>query len=179
MKCPAKELAHSRCPIKVQCSSFPHAWVGITGAHLFGPLLAPVTSGGWVPDPLYQEVTWPLDHPCCWQTPFFNQTWCLDFIFIRMQHILMAENAKQTGKKKKKKTHYWFSSPKTSWGTSLVIQWLSLHTLSAGDLGLILGQGTRSHMLHLRVFMLQLKVPHAATKIKGAVCRNEDLVQPR
>ena len=90
-----------------------------------------------------------------------------------------GRECKTNWKEKKKKTHYWFSSPKTSWGTSLVIQWLSLHTLSAGDLGLILGQGTRSHMLQLRVFMLQLKVPHAATKIKGAVCRNEDLVQPR
>ena len=37
-------------------------------------------------------------------------------------------------------------------------------------LGLILGQGTRSHML-------QLKIAHAVTKIKDATCHS-DLVQP-
>ena len=42
-------------------------------------------------------------------------------------------------------------------GTSLVVQWLRLHDPNAGGLGSIPGQGTRSHML-------QLKVPHAATK---------------
>ena len=35
-------------------------------------------------------------------------------------------------------------------GTSLVVQWLRLHTLSAGGPGSIPGQGTRSHMLLLR-----------------------------
>ena len=34
--------------------------------------------------------------------------------------------------------------------TSLVVQWLRLHAPNAGDLGLIPGQGTRSHMLQLR-----------------------------
>ena len=34
--------------------------------------------------------------------------------------------------------------------TSLVVQWLRLHTLSAGGPGSIPGQGTRSHMLLLR-----------------------------
>ena len=42
-------------------------------------------------------------------------------------------------------------------GSSLVIQWLRLHTPNAGGPGLIAGQGTRSHML-------QLRVPHAVTK---------------
>ena len=41
--------------------------------------------------------------------------------------------------------------------TSLVVQWLRLSALNPGDPGLIHGQGTRSHML-------QLKIPHAATK---------------
>ena len=55
-------------------------------------------------------------------------------------------------------------------GTSLVVQWLRLHALSAGAPGSIPGQGTRSHM-------------HAATKslhatTKEPTCRNEDLVQP-
>ena len=34
-------------------------------------------------------------------------------------------------------------------GTSLVVQWLSLQTPNAGGLGLIPGQGTRSHTLLL------------------------------
>ena len=41
--------------------------------------------------------------------------------------------------------------------TNLVVQWLRLHARSAGGLGLIPGQGTRSHMPQLRVQMLQLK----------------------
>ena len=41
--------------------------------------------------------------------------------------------------------------------TSLVVQWLRLHTPSAGSLGSITGQGTRSHMPQLRVCMPQLK----------------------
>ena len=44
---------------------------------------------------------------------------------------------------------------------SLMAQWLRLHTLNAGDLSLIPAQGTRSHMLQLRVCMLQL-IPSAA-----------------
>ena len=35
-------------------------------------------------------------------------------------------------------------------GMSLVVHWLRLHASSAGGLGSILGQGTRSHMLQLR-----------------------------
>ena len=42
-------------------------------------------------------------------------------------------------------------------GTSLVVHWLRLHAPKAGHLGSIPGQGTRSHMM-------QLKIPHAATK---------------
>ena len=34
-------------------------------------------------------------------------------------------------------------------GTSLMVQWLRLHTPNAGGLGLIPGQGTRSHMPQL------------------------------
>ena len=44
---------------------------------------------------------------------------------------------------------------------SLMAQWLRLHTPNAGDLSLIPAQGTRSHMLQLRVCMLQL-IPSAA-----------------
>ena len=64
----------------------------------------------------------------------------------------------------------WFNIGK--WGTSRVVQWLRLHTSNAGGLGLIPGQGTKSHMLQLRVcmpqqifHMPQLKIPRAATKI--------------
>ena len=35
-------------------------------------------------------------------------------------------------------------------GTSLVVQWLRLHAPNAGGEGLILDQGTKSHMLQLR-----------------------------
>ena len=50
-------------------------------------------------------------------------------------------------------------------GTSLVVQWLRLHTPNAGGPGSIPGEGTRSHMLQLRVRMPQLKDP---------ACGNED-----
>ena len=49
-------------------------------------------------------------------------------------------------------------------GTSLVVQWLSHHTPNARGQGSIPGQGTRSHMLQVRVCMSQLKILHAATK---------------
>ena len=40
-------------------------------------------------------------------------------------------------------------------GTSMVVQWLRLHTPNAEGPGSIPGQGTRSHMLQLRVLMPQ------------------------
>ena len=40
-----------------------------------------------------------------------------------------------------------------STGTSLVVQWLTVHVPNAGDLGSIPGQGTRSHVLQVRVGM--------------------------
>ena len=43
-------------------------------------------------------------------------------------------------------------------GTSLVVQWLRLHAPSAGGLGSIPGQGTRSHMLQAT------KSSHTTTK---------------
>ena len=50
-------------------------------------------------------------------------------------------------------------------GTSLVAQWLRLHTPNIGDPGSIPGQGTRSHVLQLGVHMPQRKILHAAMKI--------------
>ena len=58
-----------------------------------------------------------------------------------------------------------FSSQEcSSLGTSLVVQWRRLHTLNAGGPGSIWTGGTRSPRLQPRVFMLQLKITHAATK---------------
>ena len=42
-------------------------------------------------------------------------------------------------------------------GPSLVVQWLKLSASNARGLGLIPGQGTRSHMQQLRVCLSQLK----------------------
>ena len=50
----------------------------------------------------------------------------------------------------------------------MALQQLRLCANNAGGLGSILGQGTISHMLQLRVCMPQLKIPHTAT------CRMED-----
>ena len=49
-------------------------------------------------------------------------------------------------------------------GISLVVQWLRLLSPSAGGLGSILGQGTRSYMPQLRLHMPKLKISHVATK---------------
>ena len=48
----------------------------------------------------------------------------------------------------------------------LVVQWLRHHTLNAGGLGSIPGQGTRFHMLQLTVHMLWKKRPGEGKKIK-------------
>ena len=59
-------------------------------------------------------------------------------------------------------------------GTSLVVRTpvAKTHTPKAGGLGSILGQGTRSHITQLRVYMLHLKkshMPHQRWKIpRGA-----------
>ena len=64
----------------------------------------------------------------------------------------------------------------SSFGTCLIVQWLRLHPPNAGDPGLLPGQGTRSHMLHLRVYMSQLKILHS--RAKDPTCWNEDPTQP-
>lgn len=46
-------------------------------------------------------------------------------------------------------------------------------TPNSGCQGWIPGQATRSHMLQLRVPMLQLKIPYTVTK-KDSQCCNED-----
>ena len=49
-------------------------------------------------------------------------------------------------------------------GTSLVVPWLRFHAPNAEGPGSIPGQGTRSHMPQIRVFLLYLKIPNVATK---------------
>ena len=44
-------------------------------------------------------------------------------------------------------------------GTSLVVQWLRLHAPNTGRPGSICDQGTRSHLLQLRVCMQQFRDP--------------------
>ena len=47
-----------------------------------------------------------------------------------------------------------------------MVWWLRVHAPSAGGLGLIPGQGTRSRVLQVRVHMTQLKIPRATAKIR-------------
>ena len=58
------------------------------------------------------------------------------------------------------------------YGSSLMVQWLRLHTPNAGVLGLIPSQGTRSHMLQLRIHTLQVKIPRAVKKTEDPECCN-------
>ena len=58
-------------------------------------------------------------------------------------------------------------------GTPLVVQRLGLPAHSAGGLGSIPSEGTRSHMLQLRVCPPQLKILYAATENKKSCSLNE------
>ena len=49
-------------------------------------------------------------------------------------------------------------------GTSMVVQWQRLHVPNVGRPRFDCGWGTRSRMPQLRIYMLQLKILHAATK---------------
>ena len=55
-------------------------------------------------------------------------------------------------------------------GTSLVVQWVRLHAPSAGGLGSMPGQGTRSHM-HAATKSLHAtgKIPRAAAKARSSL----------
>ena len=69
---------------------------------------------------------------------------------------------------------------RVSLGTSPVVQWLRLRAPNARGLGLIPDQGIRSLMPQLRACVLQLKIPHAATKKKkkkDPTCCNEGLAR--
>ena len=67
---------------------------------------------------------------------------------------------------------------KTGKRTSLVVQWLRLHTPNVGGLGSITGQATRPHMLQLRVHVLKLKILHATAKTEDPGCSKQDLAWP-
>ena len=54
--------------------------------------------------------------------------------------------------------------PLSSWGTSLEVQRLRFHAPNAGGPGSIPGQGTRSHVLQLKISRAATKVPRAATE---------------
>ena len=53
------------------------------------------------------------------------------------------------GGKGEKERQYWVTVKYTENGTSLVVQWLRLHTPNAGGLGSIPGQGTRSQNVYV------------------------------
>ena len=63
-------------------------------------------------------------------------------------------------------------------GASLVVQWMRPCALNAKEPGSIPDEGTRSHMLQMRLNMLQLKIPHAPRKIEDPMWCNLDLGQP-
>ena len=56
----------------------------------------------------------------------------------------------------------WVLIKKNRLWTSLLVQWLRLHSSYAGCVCLIPGQGTRSRKPQLRIHMLQQKIPYAA-----------------
>ena len=62
-------------------------------------------------------------------------------------------------------------------GTSLVVQWLSLHAPNAGGLGLVPSQGTRAHMPQLRVLTPQLKDTTCPSEDRRS--HNSEPVQPK
>ena len=53
-----------------------------------------------------------------------------------------------------------------------MVQWIRLQAPNTGGLGLIPGQGARSHMPQLGVCMLQVKMPQAATKTWNSSINN-------
>jgi len=53
-----------------------------------------------------------------------------------------------------------------------MVKWLRFYNPNSGSPGSIPGQGTRSHMPQLRVRMPQVKISHAATKIKDLGCHS-------
>ena len=94
------------------------------------------------------SVIWILALVASWNTCFYS--------FCPL--ITLDRVARANTEKHKSPSVMW--CPKLDAGGLLFpVQWLGLYALSEGGLGLIPGQGTRSHML-------QLKIPHATTKME-------------
>ena len=97
------------------------------------------------------------------QTPNSNNSLTSDLTFvIRILHypsgvVLQRGADSQVGQSERTKLK------RNKRGTFLVDQWLRLCAPNAGVPSLISGQGSRSHTP-------QLKIPHAATKVKAHVC---------
>ena len=101
----------------------------------------------------------------------------------RLERALAQKRRPNTAKNKiniiiKKKT--------SNHGTSLVVQWVRLCAPNAGGPGSIPSWGTRSRMhaatksrLQLRVRMLQLRSPHAATKRSCMLQQRSRMLQLR
>ena len=115
----------------------------------------------------------PLQYSCL-ENPVVRGTWwatvhrvAKSWTQLRrlIMHSCMEINTKRMSKK---------SRTDLPLGTSLVIQWLRLWAPSAGGLSFIPCQGTRYHMLQLRVLMLPKKrILHGAKKIPHAVTRTQ------
>ena len=105
--------------------------------------------GGWLCEAIKKAVAW------LYKSPKTFELW-IEIQAVRMQPL--SDVSSPGGR-------VWRGSSRTkSSGTLLVVLRLRLQAFKAGGLGPIPGQGTRSHMPHLRVWMLQLKILSTATK---------------
>ena len=115
-------------------------------------LQSAVTQSNMIPQEGSQERPHQMEEA---RAPWFS-LWCSSpgFKCTRRKRSSSQEKPNTTG-----------TVPPWAPGKSALVQWLRLHTPSAGGLGSIPGQGTRSHMP-------QLKTLHAATKTEDPACRN-------
>ena len=100
------------------------------------------------PDEATSSVNWIFALAASWNTCFYS--FCPPITLDRV--------ARANTEKHKSPSVIWYPKLDTG-GLLFPVQWLGLCALSEGGLGLIPGQGTRSHML-------QLKIPHATTKME-------------
>ena len=91
-----------------------------------------------------------------------NQLQCNKNINLFWKTLWKHNNIQMT------KQTWW--SRKSDHETSLVVQWLGLHTINAGGPGSIPGQGTRSHMPQLRVCMLQRRQQILSATTINKIC---------
>ena len=95
-----------------------------------------------------------------------NQSWRLSEIWdgVWMKWVKRIKKTPKGGAGSWGKAILLLAANSDNLGTSLIVQWLRLWAPNAGGLGLIPGQRTGSHMLQLRVCILQLKILCAAVK---------------